>query len=256
MKDVLANLTDSYSRVARLYPAVLGFLPFFWTALALDPKALAFDASHLVGVGLVASAVVAFLTSVARSRGKVVEKQLLDSWGTWMTTIILRHRNGTLDPVTKGRYHARLQTLCTDLVLPTTLEEAQDAPGADAKYRAATTRLIERRRDAKYKMLHKENAQYGFRRNLLGLKPLALTVALLAAAVTLAVEVFGFTQTSHSFGTLFADATVRWPVYASFLADVGYALFFALIVRPHFVRQAAEEYALALFRTLDRDDAE
>ena len=251
MKDVFANLTDGYSRVARLYPAVLAFLPLFWTALALDPKALAFNASHLVGVGLAASAVVAFLTSLARSRGKVIEKQLLDSWGTWMTTIILRHRDGTLDSVTKGRYHARLQALYKDVVLPTAAEEAQDSLGADEKYRAATTRLIELRRDAKYKMLHKENAQYGFRRNLLGLKPLALTVAVAAAGLTTAVGILGFTQAGHDLAALFADAAARQLLYVGLCLDIAYMVVFVLFIRPHFVRQAAEEYALALFKTLD-----
>ena len=33
-------------------------------------------------------------------------------------------------------------------------------------------------------MLHRENASYGFRRNMLGLKPIAIAVAAMAALVT------------------------------------------------------------------------
>jgi hypothetical protein len=124
-------------------------------------------------------------------------------------------------------------------------------PGADAKYRAATTRLIERRRDAKYKMLHRENAQYGFRRNLLGLKPLALTLALAAAGLTTAVGILGFTQAGHDLAALFADVAARHSLYVGLCFDIAYILVFVLFIRPHFVRQAAEEYALALFKTLD-----
>lgn len=253
MKDVIAALTDSYSRNARLYPTVLAFLPLFWSTYALSPETLAVKPLPVVGAGLVLGAIVVFLTSIARSRGKVVEQQLLASWGTWQTTIILRHRDTTIDSVTKTRYHARLQGLHKELRLPTADDEAKDSPGADAQYRAATTRLIERRRDAKYKLLHKENESYGFRRNLLGMKPVALMVTALAAALTLAVCVLGFTRPDDVFVSLFSDISTRWPLYASLGADFVYFLFFVIFVRPHYVRQAANEYALALFRTLDAE---
>jgi hypothetical protein len=251
LKDLLASLTDSYSRVARFYPAVLAFFPIVWTVPALLPKVLSFDVPHVVGITAVLSAGAALLMNMARSLGKSTEKRLLSSWGGWPSTIMLRYRDTALDSGTKGRYHAKLQAL-KDIAMPSAAEEARDEAAADAQYRAATTRLIELRRDAKYKMLHKENAQYGLRRNLLGLKPVALTVALLATGVTGAAIALGLpSQIPLGFASLVSDAGVRWQLYVTLLLDVSYVLLFLLVVRPHFVRQAGDEYALALFRTLD-----
>jgi hypothetical protein len=98
-------------------------------------------------------------------------------------------------------------------------------------------------------MLHDENASYGFRRNLLGLKPIAITLAVLAAVLT-------------SFAWWLIIPTIAWaaivasaknhPTLPMLLAlDVGYLALLALLVRPAFVYQAAREYAEALFRTLD-----
>jgi len=251
LKDLLGNLTDSYSRVARFYPAVLAFFPVVWTVPALLPNILSFDVPHVVGITAVLSAGVALLMNMARSLGKSTEKRLLSSWGGWPSTIMLRHRDGALDSGTKGRYHAKLQALYKNMALPSAAEEAQAETAADAQYRAATTRLIEARRDAKHKMLHKENAQYGFRRNLLGLKPVALTVVLLASGATGTVIAVGLPSPPATLANLLSDAGVRWQLYVSLLLDVSYTLLFVLLVRPHFVRQAGDEYALALFRTLD-----
>jgi hypothetical protein len=164
---------------------------------------------------------------------------------------MLRHRDTTLDVYTKSRYHTRLQALCKGLSLPTAAEETRDRQDADDKYESATNRLRELRRDPKYRLLLKENTLYGFRRNLLGVKPMALVLVLFAFALTATIAVLGVAPTSRDFAGVFADAADRWPIYTAMMADLGYLLILMWLVRPHFVRQAADEYARALFRTLE-----
>src|SRR5690606_31393015 len=107
------------------------------------------------------------------SLGKRVETALLAEWGAWPTTQFLRHRDATIDPFTKARYHAKLQVICPDLSLPTKEDEQANPRRTDDVYRSATMRLLEQRRGPEYKLIQGENAHYGFRRNLLGLRPVA-----------------------------------------------------------------------------------
>jgi hypothetical protein len=189
---------------------------------------------------------------VARALGKRVEERLnAVAGGGWRTTVVLRHRDPTIEVYTKRRYHERLNALCNSFVLPTPEEEARDPADADARYRSATRRLIELRRDDKYRMLHKENALYGFRRNLLGLKPVGILTILLAMALCLLAWFHGAPSPLSDTRVLLDDASTRWPVYTAGIANLAYLLFWLLIVRPGFVHQAQDEYAAALFRTLE-----
>ena len=249
-KDIL-SLFDNYSRVARLYPALLAIAPIVWTIGLFHPELVIGDKSKAIVSAVVFFGGLTLLANVARSRGKAIEPQLIAAWGGWRSTIILRHRNDTIDSYTKKRYHDQLKKLCPELELPNVEEEAQNQVDSDAKYRSATKRLIELRRDEKYKLLHKENALYGFRRNLLGLKPLAITIALGMTCVSVLACWLGATLPFNTYNMVLADIASRWPIYALVLLNLGYMTFWISIVRYHFVQQAADEYAVALFRTLE-----
>jgi hypothetical protein len=250
LKRDLAALFDSYNRVARLYPALLALAPAAWTVAALKPDTFVLDLTHAAGSSLVLVVAVTLFINIARSRGKAIEPHLLASWGGWRTTVLLRHRDGSIDPFTKARYHTQLQALCDELTLPTLAEEAAAPQEADDRYRSATKRLIEHRRDARYSLLHKENAHYGFRRNLLGLKPIALGIVAFALILTLSIVLQQLLPVASA-RAVFADATSRWPLYTAIMGDLVYVLLWFTLVRPNFVLQSADEYAMALFRTLD-----
>ena len=238
MGDLL-KLFDSYNRVARLYPAVIVMMSVLWTAAVVAPKLLDFDMSKTTVTALVAAALLYALATVARSRGKILEPQLLARWGGWPTTAMLRHRDQTRDVYTKNRYIAALQRLCPGLPWPTEDDERRNPEEADKVYRSATLALIEQRRDSKYKLLHRENASYGFRRNLLGLKPIAVAIVLVCAISAGAVW--------H-----LRPGTITTDVLALLLvADLAILTFWLGVVRPNYIHQSAVEYGLALFRTLE-----
>jgi hypothetical protein len=251
LKNPFSHLFDSYNRIARLYPALLTLTPVVWTLAVLRPSLLTADVARAVLSAAAFLGGLTLLTNVARSRGKKIEADLLSEWGGWRTTAVLRHRDQTIDDFTKARYHSKLQDLCPGLTLPSVTNETDNPVDADKKYRSVTLRLLELRRDPQYRLVHKENAQYGFRRNLLGLKPLGIVVVVVATLLTLSICWFGFTQPSKSLVGFARDASLRWPLYALLVGDLAYLLILTLLVRPVFVRQAADEYALALLRTLD-----
>lgn len=247
----LEKLFDRYQWVARWLPASITLLPLIVTCGAVKTDLFAGAIPPLCGSAAAASGLVVLLMNLARARGKAVEADLLAAWGGWPTTVLLRHGNGRIDRFTKERYHAALQALCPGLILPTPAEERAAPARADELYRSATTRLIERRRDASYKLLHRENAQYGFRRNLLGLKPVALLLVLVALALAGGVVWVGLGQLVPERAALYADLANRSSVYAAVGVDLASLVLWLMLVRPRFVRLSADEYAMALLRTLD-----
>jgi hypothetical protein len=247
--SALTKLFDNYNRVARLYPALLALAPILCSAIVVFPSLVAnIPRSTAAAFGL--SCLAYFLASLARSRGKMIEERLLANWGGWPTTVMLRHRDNRIDPVTKARYHAALAALCPDLMMPSAADEWSTPSAADDTYRSATKRLIEMRRGPEYPMLHRENASYGFRRNMLGLKPIAIAVAAMAALVT-ALGWWTVVWPAPTWESVRASV-VTYPYLPVLLAfDVGYFLLWAAMINESFVRQAGREYAEALFRTLD-----
>ena len=247
--ETIMKTFDSYGRVARLYPSLIALAPVIWSGVALFPSIIE-NASHSVAFVTAAACVLYFLTSVTRSLGKRAETRLLGDWGGWPTTTLLRHRDATIDPVTKSRYHRALENICDSVTLPTPDAERNDARRADEFYRSVTKKLIEMRRGPEHRLLHSENASYGFRRNLYGLKAVAVVETLIVMSVT----AFGWwiiTPQPYS-RLILADSVIKYPHFPVLLAlDFGYLLLWLWAVTPHFVFQSGQEYGEALLRTLD-----
>ncbi len=245
----LSKLFDNYNRTARIYPALLALGPIIWSAVALSPK-LVDDLGHSTALVVVAACLLHFLSNVARLLGKSAEQKLIALWGGWPTTILLRHRDPTIDPTTKARYHRSLSLLCDGLALPTKEQEARDPGAADEIYRSATKRLIERRRGPEYQLIHTENALYGFRRNLFGLRRL-ITVIAVVALVTMAGFVWHACAEPRNWSTIITSVE-KQPVLTGLAAlDFIYLALCLWVVRSNFVFQAAKEYAEALLRSLE-----
>ena len=244
----LTNLFDKYERVARLYPAILTVAPIVWSVLALFPDVTKSFPSTLST--LVAVAVALYLmSSIARFLGGLAEKRLLARWGSWPTTIVLRHQDSTFDQFTKARYHRALEKL-SGLAAPTPAEEHADAKRADDFYRSSTIKLKDGPAARANALVLEENISYGFRRNLYGLRPVALLVAFLSAALTGALWWLGLPEKAS--WPVILNSAVQYPhLPILVLSDVSYAGVLALVVREPFVRQAGDQYARALLATLD-----
>jgi len=161
LADILAKVTDSYERQARLYPALLAGLPVIVMATVLYGSNSIVTAASTVAAscgGLY------LLANIARERGRRLEPILFASWGGKPTTQLLRHRDRSIESPTKRRYHAFLSQM-VNLEFPDEAKEEINPLQADEMYQSAVRWLLNHTRDqSKYKMIFDENIAYGFRR--------------------------------------------------------------------------------------------
>jgi len=233
---VLASLTDSYSRTARLMPALLIALPISVTAIAAIPAAVSWW--ERLGSLVIASGVPVLATQVVRDGGRRVQEKLYAAWGGPPTTALLRWA-GPEPQVVVGRRHELLAQV-VGYNLPDEQEEAHDPAAADDVYAMATTALRERTRGERFSLLLRENVSYGFRRNLLGSRVIGIGAALLAAA---AAAIFGW-------GHLWFSTPVSGAI-ALIVFDLLCVVTWWRIVTASWVRRAAEIYAHRLFDSLE-----
>ncbi len=255
----IVSLFDSYGRQARLFPALLTLLPPLLTALAWFPALIE---SHSAGSLLtlsVSCGLLYALSSWTRTKGRRLEQRLVRKWGGWPTTLLMRH-SGDLNPHIRRRCHQYLSNKVPKLQFPSPEEEQDNPAAADAIYEAAIAWLRENTREKKFAMVARENAQYGFRRNLLSLKPLGVTGCTLAlVCASLAVlaqypDIGTAASEDRSRDIILYFLKVEPQRLASLFLDVGAIVAWLAIVTGKWVREAGFLYANALLATCDNAD--
>ncbi len=173
--------------------------------------------------------------------GKRLEPYLWDKWGGPPTTRFLRHSNNEFNSVTRARVHDKLRALRLDV--PSRDEQELDAVAADSCYQSCAHELIRRTRDAdRFPLVFKGLVDYGLRRNLLALKPLAVPIAASALLVSL------FSVVSHRATNAPSVAHAATVVTAALL------LSWLVWVKDRAVKLAADRYARFLLEAaLDLD---
>jgi hypothetical protein len=175
---VLQKIGDTYERKARLYPALLALVPVLGVAVGLYGLALQLEQGVIAFVAGIGGFYL--LANIVRETGKRLEGQLYAEWGGAPTTQLQRHRDATIDSVTKRARHQFLSTKL-GIPFPDAAAEAADPRAADDAYAAGTRWLIEHTRDRhRFGLLFNENVGYGYRRNALGLKPFAIAICVLS----------------------------------------------------------------------------
>ena len=170
---------DTYSFRARVLPVYLTLAPIVLLLAAVVPEGLKLPIGG--AAALVFAPISFFLGQVGADFGKRLEKSLWTNWGGPPTTRFLRHGNDEFNEVTRGRVHAKLRQL--GLHVPTREEQEQDQCAADTHYQSCTQDLIRRTRDTrKFPLVFKGLSEYGFRRNLLGLKALGVSLSVVGVA--------------------------------------------------------------------------
>ena len=233
------NISDPYIRRARLQPGLLVALPLALAVLAWSPAGL--TGWGVLWSVLVWSGATALLTQVARDRGKRKEPELFRQWGGKPTTVLLRHRDNP-NLVLLDHRHAKLRELVPSRQLPTAEEEKADPARTDQVYEACTLRLIEKTRDRKaFPLVFEENCNYGFRRNLWGMKPVGILTAALGTGVVATLIIFHVIK----------GAAVQPVTYVcggiNLVLLVGWITWFT----PAWVRIAADAYAARLLAACD-----
>lgn len=232
------ELLDPYSLRARLQPALLALAPIPTTVVALFPALWEPASAVLVAAASIGGTL--FLSHIARDMGKRIEPRLYEEWGGKPSIAMLRHRDDRLGGTVKQRYHDLLGRVL-GRPLPSESEEASEPRSADDAYEAANAWLLARSRDTnQFRVLFAENIGYGFRRNLLALRPLAIGLSLLGAAAIAAARLFSWPAQLNDLVALSVS-----------LGLVAYAALMALGVGSAWVRRAAEAYAFRLLEATD-----
>lgn len=224
----LLSLTDRYERKARLLPALIVALPL---ALAAGTAgAVTADWYSALGFGALMEGVVGVgLAHLARIPGTRLEAKLCKAWGGLPTRRWLRPTDTTCSEAQKSRWRGAVRTL-TGLTFPASVG-AKAESDIDKLIDDAVRQLRHRLRDdPAAAMVRTHNEDYGFARNLAGLRWVWLAFALAGAAV---VGVALLTGHGH-------------PVA---VAASGLILLIASVsafTLPGYVRHCADRYAEAL----------
>jgi hypothetical protein len=219
---------DSYTLRARGWPLVLVTSPLFVLALA---------SAHLkpgvaVGSAALGAAVVFLGSQFARDAGKKLEPDLWASWGGAPTLRRLSFQ-GAIPKSQVERAHDAVSR-ATSQQLPTEEMEAADPASAKEVYDHAIFRLRELTRDRnRFGLLFKENVNYGFRRNLFGLKRLGVALATLTLAGAVLIAVLSDGSTGARLSAALPPCT--WSILA--------LLVYWRLIEGEWVRIAAEAYA-------------
>lgn len=241
MSSTIGSGLDGYTFKARYLPALIVILPA-WLAFALwFPPDKAFQ-------GIFASAAVtivlgALLAQLGRDAGRKRQQALFKEWGGPPTSRALSFRSKVVNHVTLARCHAVLNGLVSGLNLPANeAEEKADWKGAKAKYESAADYLRTATRDKeKFRLVYAENVNYGFRRNLWGMKPGGIAIAAVALGAT----------ATHALHRLLSERTLPGlDAASSILCVVILTLWIMRFTKP-WVRVAADAYAGQLIAAVE-----
>lgn len=235
---------DRYTLQARLLPVVIVFLPVGLAITTLFPI-------NEMGRGILTSslsgfAFVAFMAQIGRDLGKKKEPYLYKKWGGKPTSIIMRYNQTWLNPGSLSRYHKKLSVLLK-LALPTKEQENYDPNEAYNKYETFVDYLKEKTRDHNFfPLVLEENINYGFRRNLWGMKSIGIILSLLAVIV----PYFPFFLSQFLKLSMTKFNLVASAISACFL------VFWIFWITPNWVKIAANAYAERLVSSCENIDVE
>jgi len=173
----MGKYLDLYSLLARAFPIYLVIAPIPLLLAALLPEGLNITLGTASAIVLVPLSYL--MGQIGADFGSKIEKQLWSKWRGAPTTRFLRHSNSEFNKVTRNRVHDMLRTI--GLHVPSEKEQKIDPDAADQYYRSCTEEIIRRTRDQKlYPLVFKTLVEYGFRRNMLGLKKFGLSLTSVA----------------------------------------------------------------------------
>ena len=182
-KDLKLPFMNKYSRIARLYPALLSLIPVFLVTIGIAQNELTDVLGDIMSIRLfgcvsINIAALFFLIQTNRFIGKeVFEKLYFDDELRMPTTELLLPSSGQISP----HLRQRLEEMCHHdfrLQLPTISDEKSDNLLARRRIVEIVALMRQKVRDGHLLLQH--NIEYGFARNLIGGAPLSLIISIIA----------------------------------------------------------------------------
>ncbi len=225
---------DRYEVNARLKPALFAILP-----LLILPAAWLPDVWTALGglvTLLIACGVTVLLAQIVRQRGRALQNQCPE-FGPETSARFLSLNDHTIDALTKARYRGFLRDQGLSL-----LTAEQETRQGHSVYLACVTWLLAQTRDkVRFPLLAEENIAYGYRRNLLAVKPIALVLLSFATVVSTAALCFQWPALNTRF----------WAGCAVEVSVVLIGVAWLLAITPRFVSDASAAFAERLLASCD-----
>ena len=170
---------DDYTLQARVSPILIVCFPtLLWIASLFSGEStflgLLTSLISFCGLG-------PLIGQLGRDSGLKRQEELLKQWGGKPTTLLFRFTNSKLDRHMLEEIHSNMKFLLPDTPNITNADERQDQSKTDSIYERWTNYLREATRD--YHLVQQENINYGFRRNLFGLRVIGIGMAILPLLV-------------------------------------------------------------------------
>ena len=223
-------LSDRYERKARLLPGLLLAAGPALTAGALLQELSAWYTAMGAAVGVEFLAAIV-LGHYARARGRSTEESLWTSWGGPPTTRWLRPNDTTCSDQQKSKWRGAIKRQ-TGMTIPASISEGATDASIDQAIAEATRQLrYVLRNKPNATILQSHNEDYGFARNLYGVRFLWVALAVLCVA---------------GCGVAFA---LGMKPYAAIAIAITVLAVASLVARelPKYVRRCADRYAESLF---------
>ena len=235
----LTKITDPYERKARIYPGLIMLIPIVVTVYTIFPDI--FNLWSSLAALLISFGTLHFLANLARDRGKALETILFEQWGGMPSVQILRYHDKEIPAPAKKRYHKILEQQ-TAIDSPIENEELSAPSSSEQIYRSWSDYLRGKTRNVdEFPLVFKENVNYGFRRNLLGLKCFCIFAGLVGIAVT-GTKIFLHFQKSSEISEVLISVLVGLVIYV---------LIFLFVVNRNWVKTPAYAYARQLIESLN-----
>lgn len=256
--DFIEKNFDDYNRKARLAPALLVSLPIALIVIAFFPDNV-WSWGGVVSL-LAWFGILKLLAQLARDMGKAKENELYNAWDGKPTTYFLRHRT-TPNKVNLAHQHSKLNEL-TGQSMPNESEELANPDLADQIYDTCTQFLLAKTRDHnKFFLIYEENCNYGFRRNLLGMKPLGIVTSSIGV-IFIGVQCISKIGLFNMFTNWRIDSLTQTGMNLQFSSCPPLSLvcllvsFFLLItwliwINSSWVKGAADAYAIRLLESCE-----
>lgn len=234
------DLFDPYERKARIFPALIIVLPLFVAFYCLFSNFRDFLSAALGSIFFICISY--YLGKLSREIGKKKQEKLIKKWDGTPSTRFLRHRDTTIDILTKKRYHQYLQNCVPNLIIPTPEDELENPESADLIYESANKWLLKKTRDTEqYNLLFRENISYGFARNFWALKAWGIFINFLVLVGTVSLIY-------HRHGLVIKNiAQEEWLSVAITII----VIIFILIFTQKMVHSKAKAYARTLLEVCD-----
>ena len=229
---------DAYSLKARVFPALIAGFPVLALLFVLVPWDH-LGVSHAIATAMGLVLLFAF-SDLARSRGRKVQKKL----GSGETLNLWYRENKEISEISKSRFRVYIAGKINQPI-PTEEDESFRPEYANDFYRSAGDYIRDRTRDAsKFSILLGENITYGFRRNLLGLKPVSLLMNFIVLAICIAMI---YWRPVSAIPIVHVDV----KMYTVVVAAVLHSLYMLFAVNKGSVYEASKAYGRQLILSCD-----